>query len=394
MLNQPSTLAPGAFKVSNLSGGQSRHELSRQWLSRPADQKFLTLDSLHERVKARADSSEEIKLENKRVEFITPEIKTKDDMNSLDIGLPGGRQLGMTHWSFGQLCGLAGAPAGFMRRLPGPNVADDLSFMLQYRREVEEVKVYASKTESMAFTGPDYGRIYDYEVVDAVRAFVDSTNGRWKVPGVMDWSTMVYNPNAEVTKDTTTLFASDRDTFIFLVDDLHPIQVGVGQDGEPDYMFRGFYCSNSEFGAGTMKLAAFYLRALCCNRIMWGVEGFQEMSIRHTKNAPFRFMEEARPALQSFAEGSEIKLIEAVKAAKRAKVADSDDSALEWLQAKKLSKKRATDILAAVEKEEGRKARSVWDMAQGITAVAREIPYTDERLTLELEAKRLLDRVA
>jgi hypothetical protein len=43
---------------------------------------------------------------------------------------------------------------------------------------------------------------------------------RWKVPGVLDWSTMTHNPFVDLTKDTTTLYASDRDVFLFLVDDL------------------------------------------------------------------------------------------------------------------------------------------------------------------------------
>jgi hypothetical protein len=39
------------------------------------------------------------------------------------------------------------------------------------------------------------------------------------VPGVLDWSTGVYNPLVDVTKNTTTLYASDRDVFVFLVDE-------------------------------------------------------------------------------------------------------------------------------------------------------------------------------
>src|SRR3546814_5494782 len=49
---------------------------------------------------------------------------------------------------------------------------------------------------------------------------------RWKVPGMLDWSTMRHNPFVEVTKDTTTLYASDRDVFLFLVDDMSPIEAG------------------------------------------------------------------------------------------------------------------------------------------------------------------------
>jgi hypothetical protein len=44
---------------------------------------------------------------------------------------------------------------------------------------------------------------------------------RWKVPGVLDWNTMTHNPFVDITKDTTTLYASDRDVFLFLVDDTH-----------------------------------------------------------------------------------------------------------------------------------------------------------------------------
>ena len=60
---------------------------------------------------------------------------------------------------------------------------------------------------------------------------------RWKVPGVLDWSTGVYNPRVDVTADTTTLYASDRDVFLFLVDDLNPIEAGRLSDGSPDLYF-------------------------------------------------------------------------------------------------------------------------------------------------------------
>jgi len=42
--------------------------------------------------------------------------------------------------------------------------------------------------------------------------------------GVLDWSTGIYNPRIDITKNTTTLYVSDRDVFLFLVDDLNPIE--------------------------------------------------------------------------------------------------------------------------------------------------------------------------
>ncbi len=50
-------------------------------------------------------------------------------------------------------------------------------------------------------------------------AGVGTGDTRWKVPGVLDWSSMTYNPLIDITEETTTLYASDRDVFLFLVDD-------------------------------------------------------------------------------------------------------------------------------------------------------------------------------
>src|ERR1700722_8457365 len=50
---------------------------------------------------------------------------------------------------------------------------------------------------------------------------------RWKVRDVLDWSTMTLNPHVDVTKETTTLYASDRDVFVLPVDDTNHDQSGA-----------------------------------------------------------------------------------------------------------------------------------------------------------------------
>ena len=116
--------------------------------------------------------------------------------------------------------------------------------------------------------------------------------------------------------------------------------------------------------------------------------------MRHTKLAPARFIEQARPALNSFAEGSVKALMDGVEKAKAAKVASDDDDMMDFLQGRKLSRSRAVEVMEYVEREEGRKARTIWDIAQGMTAVARTIPNNDTRIELEGEARKLLDKVA
>jgi len=213
------------------------------------------------------------------------------------------------------------------------------------------------------------------------------------VPGVLDWSTGIYNPSVDVTKDTTTLYASDRDVFLFLVDDLNPIEAGLLPDGSPDLYFWGFYCWNSEVGAKTLGIANFYLRAVCQNRNLWGVEDFQEIKIRHSKYAASRFAHEAAPALTRFAESSPAPFIDGIRASREKIVARSDDDRQDFLRKRGLSKAETGRIVETVLAEEGRPPESVFDFVQGITAVARSKPQQDARLVLEGKAKSIFEGI-
>ena len=204
---------------------------------------------------------------------------------------------------------------------------------------------------------------------------------------------MTHNPFVEVTKDTTTLYASDRDVFLFLVDDTHPIQAGRLPNGDPDLYFRGFYCWNSEVGSKTLGIASFYLRAVCMNRNIWGAEGFEEISIRHSKFAGHRFAHQAAPALERFADSSPTAFVEGVRAAREAIVARKDEDRETFLRKRGFSKGETEKIIATVLDEEGRPPESVFDFVQGITALARAKPHQDARLELEGRAAKLMASV-
>jgi hypothetical protein len=390
-----------AFKVS-VREGERIGRVSSEWASRPADQRFLSLDALRAATKESFDFSREMRVESNKLRVIAdPE---RSDFLAIEAAdRPNEGQFSMTNWTFGQLCGLGNptSPGYYLRQLPAYIAGLNLQFTLQSRGE--QVKLYASrwngedKQELRAVTGPDYGRVPDYKVVEAVQRIAGNGTGDtpWKIPGILDWSSMHYNPFVEPTTESTTLYASDRDVFMFLVDDTRPIEIGKLPDGSPDLIFRGFYVWNSEVGAKSLGIATMYLRACCMNRNLWGVEGFQEITLRHTKNAHLHFDREARPALQSYAERSDRVLLNGIKAARDAIVAADDDEARDFLMGKaKMTKSAALRVIETVTAEEGHPPRSVWDLVQGMTAVARRIPQQDVRLDLERQAGRLLDKVA
>ncbi|MCA1395605.1 DUF932 domain-containing protein [Bradyrhizobium sp. BRP56] len=379
----------------DVSRGERIGRVSSEWFCRPADERYLSLNELACTVRDRADRSRTRVVESALIHVEA----NRADPERLALMLPGSdTPLAPTHWSFGQLASQVGAPATYLRQLPAALAAINLQYGLTATR-VEQIKTLEtedSRIELRAVTGPDYGRIYDHELVEAVQRIAGNGTGdtRWKVPGALDWSSGIYNPRVDISKDTTTLYASDRDVFLFLVDDLNPIEAGRLRDGSPDLYFRGFYCWNSEVGAKTLGMASFYLRAVCQNRNLWGVEDFEEMTIRHSKYAASRFAHEAAPALLNFADSSPMPFVNGIKAARERIVARSDEDRTEFLRRRGFSKAETGKVIEAVLAEEGRPPESIFDFMQGITAVARDRPHQDVRLDMEAKAKKLLDRVA
>ena len=384
----------GGYKV-DASRGQRVSRVSSEWFSRPADEQFSSLSELFASVRGRAERSRTQTVESAAIRVEA----SRENTDRLALMLPGSETpVAPTHWSFGQLAALVGAPAAYLRQLPAPLAGINLQYGLTAHRaeQIKTLEVDDGRVELRAVTGPDYGRIYDHELVEAVRRIAGDGVGdtRWKVPGVLDWSTGVYNPRVDVTRDTTTLYASDRDVFLFLVDDLNPIEAGRLPDGSPDLYFRGFYCWNSEVGAKTLGMASFYLRAVCQNRNLWGVEDFQEIAIRHSKYAASRFATEAKPALTRFANSSPAPFVNSIGAARAQIVARTDEDRTEFLRKRGFSKAETAKIIETVLAEERRKPESVFDFVQGITAIARGKTHQDARLELEAQAKKLLDHAA
>jgi hypothetical protein len=382
------------YKV-DASRGQRIGRVSSEWFSRPSDERYLSLSDLFAAVRGRTERSRTRTIESAAIRVEA----SRDDAERLSLAMPGSDSpLAMTHWSFSQLASLVGAPAAYLRQLPAPLAGINLQYGLTSHRaeHVKTLEVENGRVELRAVTGPDYGRIYDHELVSAVQRIAGNGTGdtRWKVPGVLDWSTGLYNPNVDVTEETTTLYASDRDIFLFLVDDLNPIEAGRLPDGSPDLFFRGFYCWNSEVGAKTLGIASFYLRAVCQNRNLWGVEDFEEITIRHSKYAAARFAHEAAPALIRFANSSPLPFINGVKAARQRIVARNDDDRSEFLRKRGFSKVETAKIIQTVLTEEGHKPGSVFDFVQGITAVARGKIHQDARLDFEARAKKLFERAS
>lgn len=210
LLQSPGQPAAAAGYKVDITRGRCIGRVSSEWFSRPDDERFLSLSDLYVTVKARADRATSRTVETRAVRVEA----ARDNAERLALIIPGRAEpVAPTHWSFGQLARLVGAPAGYLRQLPAPLAGINMQHgLLSNRAELmKTLETEDGRTELRAVTGPDYGRIWDHELVAAVMKIAGNGTGdtRWKIPGLLDWATMIHNPFVDVTKDTTTLYASE-----------------------------------------------------------------------------------------------------------------------------------------------------------------------------------------
>src|ERR1700758_905949 len=364
-------------------------QASQRWMSRPADERFASLIDMLAFKRRIKDSSRTQVLSSRGLEVYPAE----SDRHALLVQGPNGGLSTPTHWSFGQLCALASpgnSPASYFRetRMPAPMIADCLNFNLRFARGVEDIGVLLTRgdefSELRSVNGPNYGRVYDADVVDSlVDKFGDGVSGQWRVPGE-------FGNRVTVTRDNTTLFASDRDMFVFLADEDNRIELPNRRAGKFGSFARGFFVWNSEVGKTTLGAGFFLFDYVCCNRIIWGADQCTEVRIRHTKGAPDRWLEEIVPVLQDYSEGSAKPVVQAIEDARSKRIEDE----LSTFLAKRFGKQMAPAIAAIHEVEEGRPIETLWDVTVAATAHARSLKNTDKRLEIERTAGELLKLAA
>ncbi len=359
---------------------------STQWANRPSDQRFTSLPELMAKVSFEKERSRATILTTRQIECAPAD---DDQLRGMKLIGPNG-EASPNHWSFGQLAGLAKAPAKYLRTLPAPIAADAMNYGLKFSRDVEEVGLLLTKTNGhvdlRAATGPRYGRIWNSDIVQALMdRFGDGVEGDFRVPGE-------FGVKVDVTKENTTIYGSDRDIFVFLADEVNRIEMPnrrAGLNGSSS-LARGFFVWNSEVGSESVGGAFFMFDYACKNRIVWGAEGFSEIRLRHTATAPDRWLEEIAPVLVAYAQSSAAPIEAQIKAAQAQRVDDDLDAFLR----KRFAPGQVQAIKAAHEREENRPIETLWDAVTGITAFAKTIEHQDSRVFIEREAGKVLDLAA
>lgn len=380
--------------------------VNKQWSTRPASERFLNLPDLFDVQNKLRHSSQSGTI---RLGDMTA-MQVDDDASALKLVGPNGNGAGISNWAFNQLCLKSELPASYISRLPAKLAADNINHALTSRKS-DKVGMYISKFDDdlqiRAITGENYSRIYNAEVVQLLMDYVgDGVTGEWKVPGE-------FGKQVPITNQNTTIYGSDRDIFVCLVDEENRVEFPNRRHGETGTLARGFIIWNSEVGSQTFGITTFLFDYVCANRIIWGAQNVQTFKTRHTKYVLDRW-EDGYKQIQEYANAKASEDKQILLAANAFNIVDlgktitneseternqrRSDEASKFLKTKlalpAVTNKLVDGIKASFLKAEERPMLTLWDAVTGTTEFAKTIEHQDERVLLERAGGKLLDLVA
>jgi hypothetical protein len=352
----------------------------REWARRPPDERYASVEQLYDAARARRSGTEE---------RITETVNLHVQAVAADALAIGDRQRqtsALTHWSFEQLAGLAGAPPTYLRTLPAPIAADAINYGLQRSARVEQ-QLFADANAPWtlhAITSPRYARVHHDELAGRVLDLM-ALHPSWHLPlgykdGVM---------GAE--RVPSGAYLGDRDMFLFLVDGNRDLD----DPTDPTHagLFRGFILRNSDVGAAALTLDVFLFRMVCGNHIIWGFQRVTGFRRRHfgasIQDAWTTSLGNVCAALDADPSDDRTVLLRATSQ----ELGPTRDAVIDAVVERLVvSQKQAAEAYTLAEVHE-RNPRSIWGYVQGLTRLSQRTPWQDNRFALDRAASRLLASV-
>ena len=376
---------------------------SKQWATRPADERFWTLQEMLGACSSYKDSAVVAKTKFSR-------LHCEDKAGEVVVMSSKGVPARLSHWAFGQFSQRVGAPAAYLRGLPAGLAVQNLNHGLNNGGD-EDMSFLFHKNGNLllrACTSLKYKRIWN---ADIVRRLLDVIPAGWQVPPARPAGVEGERVRLATEQDVLRnkkgglsikvgdkiapagLYASDHDMFAFMVNEDNLVNDGAGHG-----LGRGFFMWNSEVGASSFGLMTFLYDAICGNHIVWGAKEVGEIKIRHIGTADNKAFSSIRVEMIKYANDSVSDLEAKIKKARSIELGATKDEAIDNLFAKLGRAKVAlsrTDLREAYDTAEkvGRygSPRSVWGFVNGLTENSQKLPYADARVVMDRAAGKLME---
>jgi len=354
-----------------------------QYATRPADERFGSLEALHQAAIADARICKRADIPLSAIEAVA------DGPNVAIRGKSSGLVANLTHWSFSQLSRMVGAPGHYLRTLPPDLACQNLNHGLSQVAGSEPLQLYLRQNGSLtlrAVTTSMYSRYHDATFVDRMMRLRD-VRPELNLPPVWGKSGIGSDDG-----ERGGAYRGDRDCFAIMTDGgsiVNDPTVG-GFGGGNGTMYRGVIGRNSEVGGSKLELLTFYFRGICGNHCIWGVQNHTAVQRRHVGDVGEAFGEMIRQAMRFFESPASADVAK-IEALNRIELGADKKTVIEAGRAVGLSEDQATDSYIAAEQFE-QNPRSVWGYSNGITRISQLSTYQDDRFSLDLIAAKLLRR--
>ena len=223
---------------------------NRELFRRGPDESFATLKELHDHCRQERQYSSDVW---QRPQSLMPRVQ--DD--GLLLTLENGSDVGLTDWSFNQMCRLAGMSKETVNRFH-PETAR-LAFRDTLPNSDKPIQLLTTGQSVRSIHGVSYTRLWNSELLEVVRdAAVD------------------FQPPQTAFNGGSGLYCGEQDMFCFLIDPTGWIEID-GEEFAP-----GFFVWNSEVGRRSLGMQSFWFQRICQNHIVWDAVDVVEFTRKHT----------------------------------------------------------------------------------------------------------------
>lgn len=378
-----------------------------QWATRPVDQRFWTVEAMVEACRAyrRQAATASVKYRDLRVEA-----------DGSDMRLVGatGADASLTHYAFGQLAQRAHAPSAYLRKLPATLAAQNLNHGLKQRDPADKAELLFHRNGGLllrAALSEKYERIWNHEVGERI---MEMEADGWRVPPARPSRPDVPGARPATEADVLAdrghglsvnvgdviapagVYASDRDMFVFLVNEERTVD-----DGTYGGMARFLMLWNSEVGDKSLGGIGGYYKHVCGNHIVWDAQGVVDFKVRHVgRRARAKTWRQLRVDVRKYADSSTSDARAQIEVARRFELgADKDEAVsklLGFARKRKLTGVTEDVLTSAFDAAEehrswyGAAPTTVWGMVNGLTEVSQRTEHASSRAKLDKAAGKIM----
>ncbi len=344
--------------------------MMRYWASMPPESWYPDLGTLKAAALAQKNASRSTTVDMDAMRF-------EAEGTNVVLAHENGARVLPNAYAFGQLARTVGAPASFLQELTAETAVLALNEKKAKAKDGQRVKILGTNMgggviTARAATGPDYGRIWNYQVAELAERINEVAGGT------------LYNPPCWDGRPGG-LWLNQSRIVLFFIDGGSIVDGG----GDRDQLHRGYYMWNSEVGDTTVYIDAFYFRECCGNLQIWGKESVLQFKLRHTKGAPLRFEEINLPDARAWFQSSALEDEAMIRKAKRIDIPSDRTLLVDFISGKGFTKSFAGQSIDKANEEEG-DCSNVWNLFQGMTATARDLPLAQDRIQVSKQAGAFL----